>query len=105
MKEYKAVITKQAQANLRGKLAYILDRLKNPQAVQSVYNDYKLTRIALEEAADTIREPDSMELKRRDLKRINFRTHNYFMLFRIRNDRVEITNIFHDSEDFENKLR
>ena len=105
MKEYKAVITKQAQANLRGKLAYILDRLKNPQAVQSVYEDYKLTRDTLEEVADTIREPDSMELKRRDLKRINFRTHNYFILFRIQEDRVEITNIFHDSEDFENKLR
>lgn len=30
---------------------------------------------------------------------------NYFMLFRIRDDRVEITNIFHGSEDFENKLR
>lgn len=105
MKKYKVVITKQAQDDLRGKLAYIRDHLKNPQAVQSVYNDYKLTRIALEEAAETIREPDSVELKKRDLKRINFRTHNYFMLFRIRDNRVEITSIFHGSEDFENKLR
>ena len=105
MKKYKAVITKQAQEDLRGKLAYIRNHLKNPQAVQSVYNDYKLTRKTLEEVADTIREPDSMELKRRDLKRINFRAHNYFILFRIRDDRVEITNLFHGSEDFENKLR
>lgn len=105
MKKYKAVITIQAQVDLRGKLAYIRNHLKNPQAVQSVYNDYKLTRNTLEEAADTVREPDSMELKKRELKRINFRTHNYFMLFRIRDDRVEITNIFHSSEDFENKLK
>lgn len=105
MKKYKTVITKQAQADLRGKLAYIRDRLKNPQAVQSVYDDYKLTRIILEEVVDTIHEPDSVKLKKQDLKRINFRTHNYFMLFRIRDDRVEITNIFHGSEDFENKLR
>lgn len=105
MKKYKIVITKQAQADLRGKLAYICNHLKNPQAVQSVYNDFKLTRNTLEEVADTIREPDNMELKKRDLKRINFRTHNYFMLFRIRDERVEITNIFHGSEDFENKLR
>jgi len=27
------------------------------------------------------------------------------MLFRLRDDRAEITNIFHGSEDFENKLR
>ena len=90
---------------MRGNLAYIRDHLKNPQAVQSVYNDYKLTRKVSEEAAETIREPDSVELKKRDLKRINFRTHNYFMLFRIRDNRVEITNTFHGSEDFENKLR
>ena len=90
---------------MRGKLAYLRDRLKNPQAVQSVYNDYKLTRRALAELAETIREPDSVELKKRELKPINFRTHNYFMLFRARDDRVEITNIFHGSEDFENKLR
>lgn len=105
MKKYKAVITKQAQEDLRGKLAYIRNHLKNPQAVQSVYNDYKLTRKTLEELAETIREPDSVELRSREMKRINFRMHNYFMLFRIRNDRVEITNIFHGSEDYENKLR
>ena len=105
MKKHRVVITKQAQADLRGKLAYIRDHLKNPQAVRSVYDDYKLTRKALEEVAETMREPDSGELRKRELKRINFRTHNYFMLFRIRDDRVEITNIFHGSEDFENKLR
>lgn len=105
MKKYKVVLTKQAQADLRGKLVYIRDRLKNPQAVQSVYDDYKLTRKALKKVAETIREPDSKELEKRDLKRVNFRTHNYFMLFRIRDDKVEIINIFHGSEDFENKLR
>ena len=105
MKKCRVAITKQAQADLRSKLAYTRDHLKNPQAVQSVYVDCKLTRETLQEAAETIREPDSMELKKRELKRINFRTHNYFMLFRIRADRVEITNIFHGSEDYENKLR
>ena len=105
MKKCKVVITKHAQADLKGKLSYIRDHLKNPWAVQSVYDDYKLTRKTLEEVAETIREPDSIELKKRELKRINFKTHNYFMLFRIRDDRVEITRIFHVSEDFENKLR
>ena len=105
MKKYRAVITKQAQADLREKLSYIRDHLRNLQAVQNVYTDYKQTRKALEDVAGTIREPESEKLRERDLKRINFRTHNYFMLFRIRDNRVEITNIFHGSEDFENKLR
>ena len=105
MKKYRVVITKQAQTDLRDKLSYIRDHLKNRQAVQSVYDDYKSTRKALELVASTVRESESLKMKQRGLKRINFRTHNYFMLFRVRNDRVEITNIFHGSEDFENKLR
>ncbi len=105
MKMYRTVVTKQAQSDLREKLSYIRDHLRNPQAVQNVYTDYKQTRKALEDVAGTIRETESEKLWERNLKRINFRAHNYFMLFRIRDDRVEITNIFHGSEDFENKLR
>lgn len=105
MKKHRVVMTKQAQTDLKDKLSYIRDHLKNLQAVQSVYDDYKLTRRTLGDVAATIREPESMKLKERQLKRINFRTHNYFMLFRIRDDRVEITNIFHGSEDFDNKLK
>lgn len=105
MKRYRVVLTKQAQDDLRQKLSYIRHWLKNPQAAQSVYDDYRRTILALAEVADTVREPDSGILRARGLKRINFRAHNYFMLFRIRDDRVEIIDIFHGSEDFENKLR
>ena len=105
MKKYRVVATKQAQRDLRQKLAYIRDHLKNPQAVQSVYSNYKKTRVVLAENAGSIHESESEKLKERDLKRINFRTHNYFMLFRIVGNRAEITNIFHGSEDHENKLR
>lgn len=64
MKEYKVVITEQAQADLRIKLTYIRDHLRNHQAVQSIYDDYKLTRKALKDVAGTIREPDGLELKK-----------------------------------------
>ena len=105
MKKYRVVITKQAQNDLRQKLSYIRDHLKNPQAVQSMYSDYKKTRAALAENAGSIHEAESDKLKERNLKRINFRNHNYFMLFRVVENRAEITNIFHNSEDYENKLR
>lgn len=105
MKHYRVVVTKQAQMDLRDKLAYIRDYLKNPQAVQSVYDDYKQTRRVLEDTAGTIKEPENLKLKERGLKRVNFRKHNYFMLFRIVDNRVEVTDIFHGSEDYENKLR
>ena len=104
MKNYRVVVTEEAQKDLRRKLAYIRNKLKNPQAVKNVYEDYKLTRKELEKVAGTIHGPDSEVLKLRKLKRINFRSHNYFMLLRLNGNRAEVTNIFHDSEDFESKM-
>ncbi len=48
MKTYRVVVTRQAQNDLREKLGYIRDHLKNPQAVKRVYDDYRQTRKALE---------------------------------------------------------
>lgn len=105
MKKYRVVVTKEAQNDLRAKLEYLRKHIKNPQAIKNVYEDYKNTRKALEVVAGSIHESESEKLRIRDLKRINFQTHNYFMLFRIRENRVEVTDIFHGSEDYENKLR
>ena len=58
----------------------------------------------LEIVAGSLRNPDSEILKFRGLKRINFLRHDYFLLYRIEEDQVFVTNIFHSSEDFENKL-
>ena len=65
MKKYRVVVTEEAQKDLRGKLAYIRKKLRNPQAVKNVYADYKLARKELEKVAGTIHEPDSEVLKLR----------------------------------------
>lgn len=51
-----------------------------------------------------IRDPDSEKLKQRGLKRINFVKHNYFFLFRVKGNTVEIAAMFHRLEDYESKL-
>ncbi|MBQ6481363.1 MAG: hypothetical protein IJI45_09620 [Anaerolineaceae bacterium] len=58
----------------------------------------------LSDIAGSIREPDSEVLKARNLKRLNFGKHDYFLLFRIEGSKVIVTNIFHAAEDFESKL-
>lgn len=104
MKIYSITITPEAKTNFRQLVNYLLYAKKNSQEADNLINDYDLTIISLAKIAGSIREPDSDILKRRNLKRLNFRKMNYFLLFKIEGETVTVTNIFHGSEDFESKL-
>lgn len=104
MKKYKVVITSEARNDLRNITAYILQVLKNQQASKNVLSDFAQTRKVLSATAGSIKESDSEILCHRDLKRINFRSHNYFLLFYIEGNNVVVTNIFHDLQDYEKKM-
>lgn len=104
MKKYKVVVTPEAYANFRRILAYLSRNKKNKQAAGNVMRDYQKTKKILSDIAGSIREPESEALKSRNLKRLNFGNHDYFLLFRIDGDKAIVTNIFHASEDFELKL-
>ena len=99
MKIYKVKMSDVAKEDLDSILAYLKYELKNPQAVRNVYQDYKETRKVLAKTADTKPEPQSTKLIERDLRRIDFRRHDYFMLYRIEGDKAIISNIFHHFHD------
>ena len=105
MRIYSVKVTPDARADLKRYLRYIKNNLNNPQAVRTVAQDFRDTKNKLKTVAGSIAEPESEKLKKRGLRRINFQRHEYFLLYRISDDIVEITNMFHGSEDFENKLR
>lgn len=106
MKTYKLVLTADVKKDLRRYLGYIRRKYKNNQAIKSVRDDFYETAVSLKENADSIKEPDSDGLRKRKLKRINFiKKHKYFLLFRTNDTEVEVVQMFHFLEDFENKLR
>ena len=105
MREYKYLVAEDAREDLRRHLNYIKRKFKNPQAIKNVRNDFAETVSSLVTAAGAIQEPSSEELKKRGLKRINMKKHDYFLLFRIKDDTAEVMRMFHFLEDFENKLR
>lgn len=47
---------------------------------------------------------DNPKLRELGYHRINFLSHRYFMLYRIENDTVYVDNIFHELQDYENKM-
>ena len=104
MKQYKVVVTDKAETALDKYIGYLVDVKKNEQAANNLFYDYIDTRKEQKRVAGSIKMPESKRLKERNLKRINFKRHNYFMLFRIDDDKAVVVEIFHGLEDYENKL-
>lgn len=104
MKRYKVYITGRAFSDFRSRIGYLRNEKKSVQAAQALFDDYRETRSVLANVAGALADPDDEKLKQRGLKRINFLHHNYFMLFKIEQEKVFIVRVFHGLEDYQNKL-
>lgn len=105
MKKYKIIVSEGTIQKLHTCLFYLKAKIKSQQAAKAVYNDYVQTRKSLQETAGSIQLCEDPDLARLGYRRINFKKHNYFLLFRIEDDKVYIDYIFHGLEDFRNKMR
>ena len=102
--DYKVVITPDAEADLEHFIRYLLFDIKNEQAAVSVLNDFEKTIKVLSTAAGTLRLCENSKLKALGYRRMNFLSHKYFLLYRIEKDNAIVDNIFHASQDYENKI-
>ena len=105
MKKYTVIRTDDAENDLECYVAYLVREKRNPQAARNLLDDYDETIDSLKNVAGSLAEPSSNKLRERGLKRINFLHHAYLLLYRIEDDTVYVTNVFHQKEDFESKLR
>ena len=102
--DYKIVVTPDAEADLDRIIRYLLYEIKNIQAASGVLNDFEETKNILSICAGTLKLCDNPGLRFRGYRRINFLSHRYFMLNRIVGNSVIVDNIFHSSQDYENKM-
>ena len=101
---YKVVVTDDAREDLDAFVKYLIIEKSSEQAAISVLYDFKATKDALGKVAGSLKICDNPNLKKRGYRRINFMSHRYFMLYRIEDDKVIIDNIFHELQDYENKM-
>ena len=104
MKTYKLVITASADAKMDEAYAYILEKSQSIEIAEGVYRDYLETCETLKFDAGTIHEHPNKRLREMGLRRKNFHRHDFFVLFRIVNDTVQVTNVFHFKENYIVKL-
>lgn len=102
--DYKIFITNDAEEDLDRYVRYLLFEKKNEQAAGNLLDDFEATKNSLSRVAGSLKVCDNPHLKKLGYRRINFLTHRYFMLYRIEGDTVFIDNIFHELQDYENKM-
>ena len=104
MKKHKVTVVPKAKKKMRGYLSYLLLVLQSEQAYDAVKQDYYETIDELSNIAGSHQEPPEKELAERGLKRMHFLHHKYVMLYEMDGDEAVVTYIFHESEDYINKL-
>lgn len=102
--DYKIVLMRDAEADLEGFISYLLFEKKSEQAASNLLNDFEATKASLANAAGSLKLCDNPKLRELGYHRMNFLSHQYFMLYRIENDIVYVDNIFHELQDYENKM-
>lgn len=102
--DYKTYIMKAAEEDLDNFIAYLLFEKKNEQAARNILEDFEKTIDNLSGIAGSLKLCDNPRLRELGYRRINFLSHRYFMLYRIDGDRVYVDNIFHELQDYENKM-
>jgi hypothetical protein len=103
--DYKIVLMQNAENDLNSFISYLLFEKKSEQAAGNLLNDFEATKVSLSKVAGSLKFCDNPKLRELGYRRINFLSHRYFMLYRIKNDTVYVDNIFHELQDYENKLK
>lgn len=102
--DYKVVITRDAEDDLERFIKYLIIEKESMQAAENVLNDYDATIKNLKHVAGSLKLCDNPKLRQLEYRRINFLNHRYFMLYRIVDHVVFVDNIFHELQDYENKI-
>lgn len=101
---YKVVVTKDAEEDLDRIIKYLIIEKMNVQAAGNVLDDFDATIESLKHVAASLKLCDNPRLRRLGYRRINFLNHRYFIIYRVVGDTVFVDDIFHELQDYENKM-
>ena len=102
--DYKIVLMRDVEEDLDRFITYLLLEKKSEQAARNLLNDFEAIKTSLSNVAGSLKLCDNTKLRKLGYRRNNFLSHRYFMLYRIENDTVYVDNIFHELQDYENKM-
>ena len=81
-------------------LTYIHDTpLHNPDAAKAIFEDFEATIAAVALMGDRIPIGTHPIMRKRGLRRMNFRKHRFYVLYRIHGDVAQVVRVAHFLED------
>ena len=102
--DYKVVITTDAENDLDQFINYLIYEKKSLQSANNLLDDFDSIIESLTHIAGSLKLCDNPRLRKLGYRRINFLKHRYFMLYRIVDNLVIVDNIFHELQDYENRI-
>lgn len=102
--DYKVFVTEDAEADLDSFIRYLLFVKKSRQVAKNVLDDFEATKELLSHVAGSLKYCENPHLREKGYRRINFLSHRYFMLYRMKDDAVIVDNIFHELQDYESSM-
>ena len=102
--DYKVVITIDAENDLDQFINYLIYEKKRLQSANNLLDDFDSIIESLTHIAGSLKLCDNPRLRKLGYRRINFLKHRYFMLYRIVDNLVIVDNIFHELQDYENRI-
>ena len=102
---YKTEVTPDTEIALARCIEYLVEVKQSLQAADNVLTDYDETLARLSRVAGSLKPCENERLAERGLRRINFKEHRYFLLYYLDDDQAVVTNMFHELEDYEGKIK
>ena len=106
---YGIKITRKAEEQLQRYLEYLIYKKKNMQAAVAVSKDFDETVDSLTNLAGVLRLCEDEDLRRRGIKKIFLKRHDYVLLYRIvkydGNAVAVIEAVYHTLQDYENLFK
>jgi plasmid stabilization system protein ParE len=102
---YKVKVTINAEEDLDNIVNYLQYEKRNSQAASNLLLDFEKTVKRLSYSAGSIMLCSNTYLNERGYRRIGLEHYRYFLLYRIENDTVVIDKMFHELQDYENKMK
>ena len=102
--QFNVELSESAEKQYDNILSHISNVLKNPQALESIMDDFDDTIGTLERVADTLGFCKSKRLKEMGLRKIGFARHRYLLVYRIKGNQVIVECMYHELQDYENSM-
>lgn len=101
---YRILISDKADSQLDEILKYVAIKLDNPTAAKAILEDVKSAYNHLKHMPEAAALCEDPYLAAYGYRKIKLRNHNYVVLFRVADDVVQISGIFHMWENYIEKL-